>query len=112
MSNIESHFIQQCVYPDRDSPQWLAFLVLNKKYANLTYWSMDGYHCDALADYTKDLVWRDKEIIQWSTKEKIKEVPDFNYTNTVDIVSIWMEICGETDTTKKTWVNSIKEIIK
>ena len=34
--NIESHFIQQCIYPDRDSSQWLAFLALNKKYVSLT----------------------------------------------------------------------------
>lgn len=69
---FKQHVLENTITPCQDSPQFLAYIILLQKYPNLTYWSMDGYSCDALADYDKNIVWNRDEVIDWSTKEVMK----------------------------------------
>ena len=86
---FEQHMITEAYTPSTDSKAWVAYLVLHRRYPKLTYWSWDGYHVHALADYSRDIVWRDKEIIKWSTKEVIHIVEDFNTSSTDYITNTW-----------------------
>ena len=115
MSNLETHLIRQTLFPDQDKPQWLAFLILNKRYPKLTYLSMDGYHCHGIADYSegKMFYWQDRYqggILNWTNKSLFKVISkDFCDMTTEEIVNIWMDLCGETQESKLSWLNSIKE---
>ena len=115
MSNLETHLIQQTLFPDQDKPQWLAFLILNKRYPKLTYLSMDGYHCQGIADYSegKMFYWQDRYqggILNWTNKSLFKVISkDFCDMTTEEIVNTWMELCAETEESKLSWLNSIEE---
>lgn len=103
---FKKHIIENLLFPAPDSEQWVAYLVLKEKYTELTYWSHDGYSCDALVDYSKGLVWRDKEIIDWETKQIIAtSEKSFCKTRTEDIISTWMFFNGETTKTKRNWLS-------
>lgn len=109
MTNLEIHFIQQSILPTPDKEQWLAFLTLKQRYKQLTWLSMDGYSCDGIADYSKNLYWQDRRILDWTDKSVIKETEKkfWEYT-TSEICSIWMQVNGETLKTKTEWVWSLK----
>lgn len=114
MKNLLKHFVEQSVIPDGDSQQWLAYVLLQTKYPKLTYLSFDGYHCHGIADYSEDKMfyWQDRYkggILNW--REKIVILPlykDFCDMSTFEIVNIWMDLCGETDETKKAFIESFK----
>lgn len=99
-------FIQQMLYPSMDKEQWLAFLTLKERYEHLTYMSYDGYSCDGLADYTKNIVWVKDEIIDWTTKDVIEQVKVFWECSSTEICSVWMKVNGETHKTKMQWLDS------
>ena len=115
MSNLETHLIRQTLFPDQDKPQWLAFLILNKRYPKLTYLSMDGYHCHGIADYSegKMFYWQDRYeggILNWTDKTLIMSPEkDFCDMTTEDIDNIWTELNGETEESKKVWLRSLKD---
>lgn len=100
------HIVENTLFPQPDSNQFTAYLILSRKYPNLTYWSMDGYSCDALADYDKNIVWETDRIIDWSTKEVIGKTPKpFWDCTTPEIVDVWMRVNGETYKTKRDWLH-------
>ena len=102
---FKQHVLENTVTPSQDSSQFLAYIILLQKYPKLTYWSMDGYSCDALADYDKNIVWNRDEVIDWSTKEVIAKTPKcFWKCTTPEIVDIWMRVNGETHKTKREWL--------
>lgn len=103
---FKQHILENTLFPQPDSSQFTAYLILKQKYPALTYWSMDGYSCDALADYDKNLVWDRESIIDWSTKEVIgKTAKSFWKCSTPEIVDVWMKLNGETTKTKKDWIS-------
>ena len=103
---FKQHMLEQHLFPLQDSEQFKAYLILLYKYPKLTYWSMDGYSCDALADYEKNLVWEKDNIVDWSTKEVLSKTPKtFWDCTTSEIVDVWMKVNGETYKTKKMWLN-------
>jgi len=114
MSDLAYHFVEQSLFPSDDKPQWLAFLVLNKLYPNLTYLSMDGYHCHGIADYSegKMFYWQDRYeggILNWTDKTLIMSPPkDFCDMRTEEIVNVWTELNGETEESKINWLRSLK----
>jgi len=93
MRNLATHLIRQTLFPDKDKPQWMAYLILNQKYPKLTYLSMDGYHCHGIADYSEDKMfyWQDRgNILNWVDKTPIVAPPkDFCDMTTEEIVNIW-----------------------
>lgn len=82
--------------PHTDRERFLAFMLLKQKYPKLTYWSHNGYDCDALADYSFQVVWDKQEIIDWETKNTFKttEKSFFDCTMT-EIVDTWVEVLKE-----------------
>lgn len=54
--NLLSHFLDQTLFPSSDKELWLSYLVLKSKYPNITYWSYDGFHVDAIVDYEIKLI--------------------------------------------------------
>ena len=102
---FKQHILENTMLPGNDGQLWVAYIILSQKYPELTYWSWDGYSCDALADYSINLVWRDKEIIDWTTKQVIA-ITEKNFweTDTTSIVNTWMRMCGETTKTKMGWL--------
>lgn len=116
MTNLATHFVQQSLFPEPDKPQWLAYLVLNQRYPNLTYLSMDGYHCHGIADYSegKMLYWQDSYkggIVNWVDKTLIYvPVKDFCEMSTEEIIYTWMNVCGETEGSKLNWLNSMRNM--
>lgn len=118
MSNLEIHVMQQALFPDIDKPQWLAYLILYQLYPKLTYLSMDGYHCHGIADYSegKMFYWQDRYmggILNWTDKSLIVPLErDFCDMTTEEIVNVWTELNGETEESKKVWLDNLKETIK
>lgn len=109
MSNLVKHILQQAIFPDQDCHQWMAFLVLREKYKDLTYLSYDGYSCDGLADYSKNLLWQDNRILDWTDKSVILQTDKkFWEYSTNEICNIWMKVNGETTKTKREWLGSIQ----
>jgi len=103
---FKQQIIQSVMFPEQDSEQWVAYLILKQKYHNLTYWSMDGYSCDALADYSKGTVWKDDELIDWVSRQTIAHTTKrFWDCTTEEIVNTWMQLNGETTKTKREWLN-------
>lgn len=97
MKTIIHHLIEQTLRPDQDKDQFLAYLILNEIYPSLTYLSYDGFYCHGLADYSKNLVWQDKKIIDHSTKEIILNTETyFTKCTTNDICNIWIKVNGDT----------------
>lgn len=92
---IGYHLVANSLFTEDDSEQFLAFIVLKHFYPNMTYWSQDGYTVSAFADYTKDLVWRDSELIEWSTKNVLNPMPDFHSVGRAEAVQIWVNACGD-----------------
>lgn len=115
MSNLETHVMQQALFPEQDKPQWMAYLILHELYPNLTYLSMDGYHCHGIADYSdgKMFYWQDRYmggILNWSDKTLITTPPkDFCDMTTEEIVNVWTELNGETEESKLSWLRSLKD---
>jgi hypothetical protein len=108
---FKQHILEQSLFPSQDSDQFTAYLILKYKYPKLTYWSMDGYSCDALADYDKNIVWNREDIIDWSTKEVMAKTPKcFWKCTTPEIVDIWMRVNGETHKTKREWLCKTKNL--
>lgn len=89
---LEGHLINEAYSPSTDHEAWVAYLVLSQRYPKLTYWSFDGYHVHALADYTKDLVWRDNKVIKWSTREELETIQNFYDSPTSYITNTWVQI--------------------
>lgn len=118
MSNLEIHVMQQALLPDIDKPQWMAYLILYQLYPKLTYLSMDGYHCHGIADYSegKMFYWQDRYkggIINWTDKTLIMSPPkDFCDMTTEEIVNVWTKLNGETENSKKAWLDNLKGTIK
>lgn len=105
---FKKHMMEQALLPSQDTEQFTAYLILSQKYKNLTYWSMDGYSCDALADYSIGLVWNRKDVIDWKTKEVVyKTNKSFWDCTTKEIVKVWTILNGETTTTKQSWLESL-----
>ncbi len=103
---LKKHILESTITPGMDGQQFMAYIILSQKYPNLTYWSWDGYHCHALADYSINLVWKDKEVIDWTTKEVIATTDkNFWESDTTTIVQTWMKFNGETTKTKQDWLN-------
>jgi len=92
---LEGHLINEAFTPSLDHNAWVAYLVLNQRYPKLTYWSYDGYHVHALADYTNDLVWRDNKLIRWSTKEELVTIQEFCDSPTSYITNTWVRVVNE-----------------
>lgn len=115
MSNLEIHVMQQALLPDVDKPQWMAYMILYQLYPKLTYLSMDGYHCHGIADYSegKMFYWQDRYeggILNWADKSLIVPIEkDFCDMTTEEIVSIWTDLNGETEDSKLSWLNNLKE---
>lgn len=102
---FKQHIPENTVTPN--SNQFLAYIILLQKYPNLTYWTIDGYDCDFLTDYEKNIVWNRDEVIDWSTKEVIAKTPKcFWKCTTAEIVDIWMRVNGETHKTKREWLSN------
>jgi len=98
---LEQHYIQQALFPDTDSEQWLAYLTLKEVYPELTYWSYDAYHCQALADYSKGIVWDRDKVIDWHTKEVLLTTDKMFWECTrAEICKVWLRVNGETFKTK------------
>lgn len=92
ISAFEKVIKKEAFTKSEDRDRFLAFMFLQSKYPDLTYWSMDGYSCDALADYTKMLVWRDSVLIDWNTKKVIKGLKNFHKCTMTEIIDIWENI--------------------
>lgn len=114
MDNLSIHVIQQALFPDIDKPQWMAYLILNQLYPKLTYLSMDGYHCHGIADYSegKMFYWQDRYkggILNWTDKTLINvPLKDFCDMTTEEIVNVWLELNGETETSKINFLGTLK----
>lgn len=115
MSSLATHLIRQTLFPDQDKPQWMAYLILNQKYPKLTYLSMDGYHCQGIADYSegKMFYWQDRYeggILNWTDKTLIMSPEkDFCDMTTEEIVNVWLDLNGETEESKLAWLSSLKD---
>ena len=108
MNILDYHFIESTIRSHEDKGRWLAYLILKEKYPALTYWSHDGYSCDALADYSKNLVWHDWYIVDWTTKGAIIRTENrFTSCTTPEICDVWMRVNGETEKTKNEWLDSL-----
>ena len=83
------HYFDEVLHPSLDSKVWLAYLVLNKVYPSLGYWSYDGYHVDALVDYERNLLWEDNLITSTDRKIIFAEVPYLSCITTTEIVKVW-----------------------
>lgn len=95
MNKFESlgeHYFNEVINPSLDSKVWLAYLVLNRVYPSLGYWSYDGYHVDALVDYERTLLWEDTFITSPDRKILFAEVPYLHEITTVQIVEIWRSV--------------------
>lgn len=118
MSNLQIHVMQQALLPDIDKPQWMAYMILYQMYPNLAYLSMDGYHCHGIADYSegKMFYWQDRYqggILNWTDKTLIMSPEkDFCEMTTEEIVNVWTELNGETEDSKKAWLDNLKESTK
>lgn len=113
MSNLIKHIIQQFTLPDIDKEQWLAYMILYRRYPNLTYLSMDGYHCHGIADYSegKMFYWQGYTykggILNWTDKTLITSpTKDFCDMTTEEIITEWMNLNGETEESKLEWIRS------
>lgn len=105
---FKRHILEQNIMPSSDSHQYVAYLILSEKYHNLTYWSMDGWSCDALADYSVGLVWNRHEVVDWESKEVILTTEkSFWESTTQEIIKTWMKVNGETSTTKTSWLRGL-----
>lgn len=105
---FKKHIIENALFPSPDSDRFVAYIILTSKYPELTYWSWDGYSCDALADYSKGLVWRDSEVIDWQTRQIVATtVKSFWDCSTEEILATWMFLNGETTKTKRDWLSQI-----
>jgi hypothetical protein len=108
MSTLIYHFIYQSVLPEGDKEQWLAYLILKEKYPTLTYLSYDGYSCHGLADYSKNIYWQEEDIIDWKTKKTLaRPHKHFVEHTTSEICAVWMQVNGETEETKRLWLESL-----
>ena len=95
MNKFESlgeHYFNEVLRPSLDSKVWLAYLVLNRIYPSLGYWSYDGYHVDALVDYERNLLWEDNLIKSKDRKVVYAEVPYLHEITTVQIVDAWRSV--------------------
>lgn len=114
MSNLTYHFVHQMLLPEQDAQQWMAYVLLQKLYPNLTCLSMDGYHCHGIADYSegKMFYWQDRYqggILNWTDKTLIMSPPkDFCEMSTEEIINVWTELNGETEESKISWLRSLK----
>lgn len=104
---FKRHLIEQTLFPAEDKEQWIAYLILKEKYKHITYLSHDGYSCDGLADYTKNIVWTRNEVVDWTTKEiLLRAEKKFWECTSTEICTIWMRVSGETYKTKTEWLRT------
>ena len=103
LKSLGSHFLQQTLYPDTDKEQWLAYLTLKEKYTSLTCQSMNGYHCEGIADYDKGIRWEYDKVVDLESKEVILKTEPFHTIPSEVIVNTWMKVMGETTKTKRLW---------
>lgn len=80
------HYFDEVQRPSRDSNLWLSYLVLREIYPDLTYWSYDGYHVDALVDYSRNILWDCSKITSVDRCIVNKEVINLYYASTEYIV--------------------------
>lgn len=105
---FKKHILENTLLPQPDSQQFMAYIILSQKYPNLTYWSMDGYSCDALADYSIGVVWNREDVIDWKTKEVMFKTGKSFWDSTVqEIINVWTRVNGETTTTKYNWLYTL-----
>lgn len=119
--NLLSHFLDQTLFPSSDKELWLSYLVLKSKYPNITYWSFDGFHVDAIVDYEMKLILaqRGKEqatIYEWTGLfewEEVRAVYSFNKDLyklcSSEVVNYWMGFVGETTESKRKWISNFEE---
>lgn len=86
---LGEHYFNEIVNPSFDSDRWLAYLVLKQRHPTVSYWSYDGYHVDAIVDYTLNILWEDSSIKSADRVIVYKDVPDFFVCNTRCIVQEW-----------------------
>lgn len=118
--NLESlayHTLSQTLKPEPDKEGWLAYLQLRIFHPNMTYTSMDGYSCDGIADYTKDVSWIGKQIVKWSTWHKERVIlhesdKEFWNLSTEEIVKTWNSVVGFTEEIVNTRLEGIRRIVQ
>ncbi len=103
---LKKHIFEQMFLPEKDSNQFLAYILLRQKYPSLTYWSVDGYSCDALADYERDIIWDRCSVYEWTTK-KILFTTDKQFWDCTaqEIIDVWTRVNGETTKSKREWIS-------
>ena len=94
------HTVKQLLSPEKDRQQWIAFQHLRVLYPELVYTSIDGYTCDGIADYYRDLSWIHKNIYVWSTWNKDNTViykgdKDFWDMNSDEIFNVWISVVNK-----------------
>lgn len=107
LKSLALHTLEQTLYPDTDKEQWLAYITLKVKYPNITCQSLNGYHCEGIADYNLGIRWEHDKIIDLGNKEVLLVTEPFHKLGTTDIVNTWMRVLGETNKTKRSWFNKI-----
>ena len=117
LEQLAYHALEQTLRPSTDKEAWLAYLQLRVFYPNITYTSMDGYSCDGIADYSRDVSWIGKQIVKWSTWHKDSVVlytseKDFWDMGTSDIVTTWNSVVGLSENQISARLEGIRRIIQ
>lgn len=86
------HYFDEVQQPSSDSNAWLAYLVLLVLHKNTSYWTYDGYHVDALVDYSKNTLWEGNKITTTCRKVLYKQVQCLSQASTREIVKEWIEV--------------------
>ena len=109
LKHLALHTLGQTTLPDTDSAQWLAYQTLKVLYPDISCLSHNGYHCDGLADYTIRVSFcGSRGFIDLESGELLYESDKpFHEMTTNEIVKAWMRVVGETETTKKGWLNKL-----
>lgn len=92
IEQIGEHYLSEVQQPSTDSEQWLAWLCLNNLYPTTSYWSMDGYHVDALVDYGKNILWERDRITTTDRAELLFGVKNFYHCTSGEIVRQWKKV--------------------
>lgn len=115
---LGSHMVEQLLFPSQDKQLWLAVMALRTKYPNVSYWSFDGYHAQALCDYSlpTPMVWCDNRVRSWYNGDYgdvILETPKHILDmQTDEICNIWLQAIGETEESKRDWIRMLRQQLK
>lgn len=89
------HYFNEVLKPSRDSNSWLAYLVLREIYPSINYWSYDGFHVDALVDYSRNILWEDDEVKSIDRSVVYRDVQYLYTSSTEYILQEWVRnICA------------------